>query len=197
MDTAHRRAPPGTRGRTSTATRPPVRGPHRGPPNAKPARPRPTPRTDRDARPRAAPGPCAPSAGATPAAYAWSRPPAGWRPDLPPSCPRPPALSTRCRGWTPPGAGSASRIRCEPGATRKCLQARPNERFEIAAVFGFSELHLLAKVQNLERAGFELADLCPRICLGRPVLVLIRRNDRIVRAGLSDEPGDHRREFLA
>src|ERR1039458_3828683 len=85
----------------------------------------------------------------------------------------------------------------KPGATRKSLQASPDERFEIAAILRFGKLHLFAEVQNLERAGFELADLRPRICLGRPVLVLIRRDDRIVRAGLGDEPGDHRRELLA
>src|ERR1039458_1891750 len=92
---------------------------------------------------------------------------------------------------------AADLILGEPGATRKSLQARPDERFEIAAVLGFGKLHFFPEVQNLERAGFELADLRPRICLSRPVLVLVRRDDRIVRAGLRNEPGDHRRELLA
>src|ERR1039457_1049459 len=82
-------------------------------------------------------------------------------------------------------------------ATRKSLQTSPDKRLEITAVLGLGERQLFAEVQHLERAGFELADLRPRICLGRPVLVLIWRDDRIVRAGLRDEPGDHRREFLA
>ena len=77
------------------------------------------------------------------------------------------------------------------------MQATPDERFEIAAVLRLGKLHLFAEVQHLKRAGFELADLCSRLRLSRPVLVLVWWNDRIVRAGLRDEPGDHRRELFA
>src|ERR1035438_1596927 len=67
---------------------------------------------------------------------------------------------------------TADLILGKPGATRKSLQASPDERFEIAAILRFGKLHLFAEVQNLERAWFELSDLRPRLRLGWPVLVL-------------------------
>src|SRR5579863_9139793 len=96
-----------------------------------------------------------------------------------------------------PGQVATDLVFRQAGATGERLEARANERLEVTAVLRIGELDLLAHVQDRKRARFELASLHTRVGLRGTVLVLVRRDDWIIRADLLDEPGDHRRDLLA